>query len=502
MIFYGSSVTASLEHEELINIETNISEKGLPVFEIYGLINKSIEESKKRIISSFEILGINFPLRNITINLSPAEIYKEGTHYDLSIAATILRFTNLLVYDERKDLFLGELAFDGSVRPLKNIVYLVLIAQKLGFKRIYVPLENISDLFYLEGIKIFGVKNLKDLLNLEDCLLSTNWDLKDSHEIFPTNFSKILGNKNNKKILSYSLSGKHHLLLNGFPGSGKSLLAKSAQDLLPNLDITEAYSVAKIYSYLNIKRSHEDFLRPPFRSPHNSSSYSSIFGSSGKNIIPGEVTVSNKGILFLDELPEFNRLVLEGLRAPLEDKQITISRSKIKKVLPTDFIMLATMNPCRCGYFNHPKIDCRCLPIEIKRYQNKISGPILDRIDIFLNYDGNVNILDSKEHNIYTYEEFVDLKNRILNTRQMIMSYFVDKKDIRSKDSLNNNLIQSLYNEKSIKLLNTIQEKYSISNRRYFKIINLAITISFFNRNEKIEEDNILEALALTGYKF
>jgi magnesium chelatase family protein len=503
MIFYGSSISVDIGYEGIISIETNISEKGLPILEISGLVNKSIEESKKRIINSFESIGVPFPLKNISINLSPAELYKNGTHYDLSLAATILKYTNCLTYESKKDLFIGELGYDGSIKGVKNITYLVLVAQRLGFERIFVPAENIKNLEFINHVKLYPVSNLKDLLKLdglENKPLTPHTEVLYS-ETYPINFSKVLGNKTNKKILSYALAGNHHLLIKGFPGSGKSLLAKSASDLLPDLPLNQAYEVAKIYSYTGFDRDIQDFNKPPFRSPHNSSSYSSIFGSSGKEVIPGEVCLANNGVLFLDELPEFNRQVIEGLRIPLEDKKITISRSKNKKTFDADFILIATMNPCKCGYFNHKKIECKCLPIEIKRYSNRISGPILDRIDINLDYDGFINTKHGIEYNNYSYKEFLDFKNSISSTRNELFDINNYLSTNYSSTSLFKFVTQKLSNDNARKLIDLLQEKYSISNRKLFKILNLVLTINIFNKSNIFTDESLYEAIYLSGVK-
>jgi len=501
MIFYGSSLSPNFEIEEMVNIEINVSDKGLPVFEIYGLINKSIEESKKRIINSFESCGLTFPLKNIIVNLSPADIVKEGTHFDLGIAATLLRYTNLFNFDEKSSVFLGELSLDGSIKGLKNILYLVLTAKYLGFKQIFIPAKNLTDVSHVSGVAIVGLNNLKDLLSLENTDVSNKLNISNKSESLPINFSKILGNSYNKKVLSYALSGSHHLLLSGFPGSGKSLLSKSAIELLPDLDLDKAYEVAKIFSYLGLKRESSEFFRPPFRAPHSSSSYASIFGGVGKNIVPGEISIANNGILLFDEFPEFNRLVIEGLRAPLEDKFITLSRSKFKKVIKSDFILIATMNPCKCGYFNHSKIQCKCTPVEVNRYYNKISGPILDRLDIQIQFDGKIERELSNEQENYSYEEFNKLRKKILDTKNRLEIDFVDKTNERNMINMNTDLVHKNTTPDSMKLLTSLQEKYSLSNRKYFKIIKLANTISIFNKESKISEGSILEAITLSGSK-
>lgn len=501
MIYYASSISSNIEYEDAIHIETSISEKGLPNFEIFGLITKSIEESRKRILNSFESVGINFPLRNISINLAPAENIKEGTHYDLAIAASILRYTNSLIFDEKIDLFIGELSLDGKVREVPNILYLVLLGKKVGFKRFFIPKGNVFEVSMVPDIKIFSISSLNDLLNLDSLSSENNEEVSPPEEDLPINFSKIIGNSLNKRILSLALAGNHHLLLVGFPGSGKSLLAKSSIELLPNLEISKALNVAKIYSYSGMKRDSKNFFKPPFRSPHNTSSYSSVFGSGGKNIYPGEIALSNHGVLFLDEFPEFNRLVLEGLRVPLEDKKITISRGKSKKTFETDFILISAMNPCKCGYFNHPKIECKCLPVEIKRYQNRISGPILDRIHFQVNHFGIFKNTELDGNYGFNFDDFLKLKSKIEETRNWFCKNLMIKMPQNDPNILSNKVNQIEITDKAIITLNSIQEKYSISNRKYFKILNLAQTIAIFDSKFKIDPEVIFESLSLAGFR-
>lgn len=501
MIFYGSSISSSLEFENLINVETSISEKGLPSFEIFGLISKTIEESKKRIINSFESIGSSFPLRNISINLSPAELSKEGTHYDLAIAATILQFSHGLKYNSKEVIFIGELSFDGSVRGVSNITYLILTAKNLGFRKFFISHENLIEVSFLTDIELYPLANLKDLLLINEMRPFKKNEESGILTNTESSFYKIIGNQKNKRVLSIALAGKHHLLLSGFPGSGKSLLAKSATDLLPDLEFKQALEVSKLYSYLGLPREKSAFFTPPFRSPHSSSSYSSIFGSVSKNLVPGEVVLANNGVLFLDEFPEFNRLVLEGLRAPLEDKKITLSRSKIKKTLDCDFILIGAMNPCKCGYFNHKKVECKCSPIEIKRYQNRISGPILDRIDINVTHNGDIENFhkNKEEQKIYSFEELKKLKDLIKVTRETLENVNVDNSINKFLVNMNNLNIRNFCDDLSVKVIKTLQENYSISNRKLIKILKLSKTISVFEGSFEVKSNHVLEALSLVG---
>lgn len=500
MILYSHSVTNQIENLIKIKLEISISDKGIPTFDIYGLVSKTIEESKKRIINTFESLNLSFPLKHISINFAPAEVSKEGTHYDLAIAVGLLRYVSGYEYDQNNDCFLGELSFNGDLRKLNNAFYLCVIAKQLGFNRIYIPYDNLEEVTHLKEVEIIGVKNLGDLLInsvYKNNILKTP---EKSNTFHPNNFNQVLGNNYGKRVLSLALTGFHHLLLEGFPGAGKSLLAKSSIDLLPLLDENQAIEKATLYSYLGKSIISDEFYRPPFRSPHNSSSYSAIFGSSGKNIVPGEVALANNGILFLDEFPEFNRLVIEGLRSPLEDRKVEISRAKLKKSFPANFIMIATKNPCKCGYFGHNKIFCKCSPIDIKRYQSRISGPILDRLDIQIKINSNIDINKVSEYNKYSLEEFETIRKKISDSKKRLEEiHKLNFQQENSPEIKSNNFILNFLDDKSKDILSVVQEKYSLSNRKIMKILKLALTISVFENQEKISSENILESLSLSG---
>ncbi len=493
------SVSESIGYQQPILIETSVSDKGLPVFEIYGLVSKSIEESKKRIITSFESSGIDFPLKNIKVNIAPANISKDGTHFDLTIAYLILE-SKLTHRIPENSCLLGELSFDGSISKLDNIFYLCLSAIEQGIKNIFIPFSNTSQVQGLNGVNIFPVKHLTDLLRIN--LLE-----KVGNSYTPENdrgndtrdgliFRSIRGNEVGKKIIQYSLIGKHHFLLEGFPGVGKSMLVKSMSDIAPNLDRNSALEVAKVLSYTGNIEERFNFYQMPIRSPHQSSSYSAVLGSFGNKIYPGEVALSNHGILFLDEMPEFNRLVLEGLRGPLEDKKISISRLKNKVVFNTDFILACTRNPCRCGYFDHPKIPCNCSPFEVRKYQNRISGPIIDRIDMYFKLMSNQNELNTEKDVFYSFEEYTNIKKRVRLLRQERNNFFQKRAGDTSFKNSDENILFSNLSLKSKSLISNVKNNYSISNRGLYKILNLALTIAIFNNREEISESDILESLS------
>jgi len=495
MINKTYTVSEHLYHKNIVEIQTNISEKGLPTFEISGLVSKSVEEAKKRVIISLENSGFQFPLKNILVNIAPASISKSGTHYDLAIAVSIIKDKILIPFE--KSVFIGELSFDGEVRTVENIFYLVISAIEIGFKHVYVPKESVSNLISFDDVNIYSVSSLKDLLNLHSIKPETFGESSREEIKNTLTYPYIKGNIQGKKAISYSLIGNHSIYIQGFPGVGKSMLAKSMADLAPNLDKKELITVSKIYSYSNILRS-EGVHVPPFRSPHQLSSYSSLFGSFNSKLIVGEVSLAHKGILFLDEFPEFNRLVIEGLRIPMENKEIQLSRSGMKTTLPCEFILIAASNPCKCGYFNHHKVICKCSPLEIKRYQSRISGPILDRFDIKLNlYEDNINQHYGDIN--YPLLEYNNLKHHIQD-KKLLRKNLLKVEDI---DKISINYLCKIITQKYIpnkisNILNNELKNLSISERTRYKIINLIFTICLFNNRDQISIEDVFEGLNLS----
>ena len=490
------TVSEHLNYSGVVEIQSNISDKGLPTFELSGLVSKSVEESKKRVVISLENSGFNFPLKNILINIAPASISKSGTHYDLGIAISIIKEKITIPFE--KSAFIGELSFDGSIRKVENIFYLVVTAIEKGFKHIYVPEESSNQFFKIGDVNIYPLKNLSDLLKLSD-ISPINFNLDPLKEIKNESnvYSRIKANHFGKKAISYSLIGNHSIFLQGFPGVGKSMLVKSMLELAPNLEFEDYLNVSKIYSYAGLTLDSNQFTLP-FRNPHPLSSYSSMFGSFSSKLIVGEVCLANKGILFLDEFPEFNRLIIEGLRLPLEDKIINLSRSGIKTKLDCDFILAATSNFCKCGYFNHPKIGCNCSPIDIRRYQSRISGPILDRIDIkVIIPEMGTNKIE--EGNKYSYLDFTNIKKTIHEKKKIRKSLLnIDKSTKYNESSLCNIIVQrflplNLYNI----LINELKSN-SISERAKNKLINLIFTISIFNNREIISIEDLFEGISMS----
>jgi len=490
------TISELLYFNDVVEIETNISDKGLPTFEISGLISKSVEESKKRVYIALENSGFSFPLKNIIVNIAPANIPKSGTHYDLSIAISIIK--DRICIPHERTVFLGELSFDGGVRGVDNIFYLIVTAIEKGFKHIYIPSSCVDNILDFKDVNIYPISNLQELSNLEKInpIRRKNNESGFNFSNGEGTYSKIRGNFQGKKAISYSLIGKHSLFIQGFPGVGKSMLAKSMVDLSPDLTLGEFIDVNKIYSYSGISRENIGFV-PPFRNPHPLSSYSSLFGSFSSKLVPGEVSLANKGILFLDEFPEFNRLIIEGLRIPLENKEFQLSRSSFKATMSCDFIFIAAANPCKCGYFNHKKIMCSCSPIEIRRYQSRISGPIMDRIDIKLTLNED-NSLQEDENKNYPFLEYSILKKTILEKRNLRNQLLgITNNSLKKEFHLCNLIVQNYMPIKIYNIFTNEIKKYSISERAKNKMINLIFTISLFNNRDQISIEDMFEGLNL-----
>jgi len=473
-----------------IEVEVGIL-SGLHTFNIVGLADKSINEAKERISLAIKSIGAKPPLqfsKKIIVNLAPADLKKEGSHYDLAITLAFLKASGQIKGDIEDKIFIGELSLKGQIRKAKGAICYVLMAKKYGIKEIFIPKENEDEVSFIKGIKIFPISTLRELIDhlsgvrelkpLETKEFSPEWP----EEKF---YSYIKGLDFLKRVLQIVSSGGHHLLLFGSPGTGKSLLAQSIVDLLPPLNFDELIEVITIHSIYGSKIS---FTRP-FRSPHHSASEVSILGG-GQKVKAGEITLAHNGVLFLDEFPEFSRKVLEGLREPLENGYIVISRAKEKINFPAKFILIAAMNPCPCGWFGDPEKDCRCTLSEVRKYQKKVSGPILDRFDIFVNVPRieTEKILNERKE----IEDISKIREKILKTREI---------QLERQGKLNRDLTFKEL-EKFIKIgkeekefLINVGERLKISPRGIHKILKVARTIADFEEKEKIEIQHLQEAL-------